>query len=785
MPRHTEAKHFFLNEQHELSRTEREGGGGLPKLGEINWKSKQRRLSRSLVQAKRAIDDSEDPLRGQRYFLLAKPERTVPKTTEDLRKSPSGKFDEEVDYAGKDSRVLGRLGLDVLRVMDLGAVVHASPERFEHLTSISSHLEDLGRMEQSRWAYIADFGVVPEEARADRKWLNSIGTTGRHEVIVELQPLLSRLESSLVFRTIAEGLRSIKGEGILGSGTDFSGRNWLRANLSPRTILAIVRKFFSVQAVHPPLLASIAAVPRGQSPHPGHRKQPAANARSTESLPVVAVVDSGVAKNHPVLERYRRGFFIHPQSAGVFDNHGTFVASRVVFGDTALPLDGEVPPADLRFVDVVVARDQASVDGKIVANAIETVAANFPDVRTFNLSFGDSVAMSLQPPVERGERLLLTQDLDNLIFARDLVVIIAAGNSEPGIAPTPAYADHWQDPSWRIGHWAAGFNSLKCGSFVREWTIAGGVADVPFAPSPFCKVGPGLTESPVPDFSAHGGNWDAHYKYGPALGVYGLTPSGLWEDRSGTSYAAPILSRECAFAISKLQQVCPPQSRPFAATIKAFLALTATRPRLAARFEEAASRTLGFGEASSSRLDEPSENEAIFVWQGILTNKTDIAHVIVPIPKTWLSTAGHPYCEIAVAWDTPVNAAFANLYGCRRIDVKLRTGPDAAAVRPSPGGHKWYPLRISRYGLKQVYEKGRLTDDLWVIDLSYEEMCDYPPTQSFTPEQRVSIAVRLFDAEGKSSPQESVQNHPMAASMTRLSATPIPARVPVAVKLLS
>src|SRR5882724_6616675 len=105
-----------------------------------------------------------------------------------------------------------------------------------------------------------------------------------------------------------------------------------------------------------------------------------------------------------------------------------------------------------------------------------------------------------------------------------------------------------------------GFNTLKCGSFVREWTIAGGVADTPFAPSPFCKAGPGLAGSPVPDFATHGGNWDPNYRHVSGLGVYGLTPGGLWEDRSGTSYAAPILSRECAFATGMLQRVCPSES---------------------------------------------------------------------------------------------------------------------------------------------------------------------------------------------------------------------------------
>ena len=301
---------------------------------------------------------------------------------------------------------------------------------------------------------------------------------------------------------------------------------------------------------------------------------------AAEHLPVVAVVDTGVALNHRLLERFRRGTFVHPQSAGLLGDHGTFVASRVVFGDPQSPLDPPTPTPDCGFVNVVVGRDHRSIEGKAVVSAVETVAANFPDVRVFNLSFGDAVAVDLRDPVNRAERLFLTQDLDNLVFARDLVVVVAAGNSEPGIVPRHPYPDHWQDPQWGLGHWAVGFNTLKCGSFVESWTLVGGLADVPYAPSPFSRVGPGLADTPSPDVSAHGGNCDSNYRPVSGHGVFGLTASGYWEDRSGTSYSAPLVSRECAHALAILQQVCPPRTQPFGTTVKALLALTAEPPML-------------------------------------------------------------------------------------------------------------------------------------------------------------------------------------------------------------
>jgi hypothetical protein len=778
MPRRIEPQYFYLNEQHELSRVDREGGGSLPKLGKIDWPGKELRLSRSLTRTKRAISESSDPLRTRRYFLLARPEKTVPKLSSDKKKAPTGHFDESVDYAGKDSRILGRLGLDVLSVTDEGAIVHATPESFERLASHAPNLSGLGRAEQARWAFVSDFDLVPGRLRADEEWLRTVRSAGGHETIVELQPLLTRSEGSLVLTAIAEQLRRQDDEAILGSGTDFSGRSWLRAKLATRTIARIVKDFFSVQALHGPLLSAAMATGRRAA---STGREPRQEASQEFDLPIVAVVDTGVAHNHPRLEPFRRGTFVHPQSQGALGSHGTFVTSRVVFGDQPDPINAP-PIAECRFVDVVVAKGPKSIDDKIVVNSIEIVSANFPDARAFNLSFGDYVAFNLRPIVERTQRLFLTQDLDNLIFARDLLVVVAAGNSEPGLLPTPTYPEHWQDPSWGLGHWAVGFNTIKCGSFVREWSLLDGIADVPFAPSPFGKAGPGLADAPAPDFSAHGGNSAANYQQAPGLGVWGLTPAGLWEDRCGSSFAAPMLSRLCAFALQILQQVCPAGSYPFATTVKALLSLISTRPTLPARLEAAAERTLGFGEPERARLTSADSNSALFVWQGVLSHKGDIARVFIVIPKAWLEEAGDPVCDVAVAWDTPVNGAVPNVYGCRRVDFKLKPSPDADAMRGSRGAPGSYPLRVRTYALKKILEAKLVLDDLWIAELSYEETCDYPPTQTFSPEQRVSFALRLRDRDELASPQTAVQSSPVAATMTRLSAATIPVQTPVILK---
>ena len=171
----TKPRSFFLNEQHELTREEREGGGGTPKYAPIDWVKKSKRLQTTLARTRERIQSLPDPTTGHHYYLLAKPEEKLKKISSDKKKAPSGEVEEVTSYSGKDSRVFGRLGMDLLGVAGNGAaIVHTTPERIEQLETTSAVLQESGLREQARWATIESFSEIPLDLRVDKEWLDSL-----------------------------------------------------------------------------------------------------------------------------------------------------------------------------------------------------------------------------------------------------------------------------------------------------------------------------------------------------------------------------------------------------------------------------------------------------------------------------------------------------------------------------------------------------------------------------------------------------------------------------------
>ena len=148
--------------------------------------------------------------------------------------APEGVLAENVRYDEGDSRVFRRLGIDLVDVTDDGdAIVHIEPGRLEQLISTTGTLADVGTREQARWASVASFDLVPIQLRLDDGWIKTLKPQVLADAVVKFQPLLSRVETDTLLRSIMALLKRERREAITGIGMDFSGRHWARGKITP------------------------------------------------------------------------------------------------------------------------------------------------------------------------------------------------------------------------------------------------------------------------------------------------------------------------------------------------------------------------------------------------------------------------------------------------------------------------------------------------------------------------------------------------------------------------
>lgn len=767
-------RNFFLNERHELESTEKDGGGGHPNIGVVNWSAKATSLKTGFARARASTEKSRDPVSRHRFFLTAIPAK-IPRYRDNKGKRED--FEERADFRNARSADLARLGLDLLAVDDDGrALVHAPSERFSVLERTASVLHAEQDRARNRWLALEGIDIPDGSWRIDRDWLAQLGVEAA-DCIVELVPVLTRAEAESVISAIFSE-PSIH-QRVVGSGTDYSGRSWWRAKLPRKSVEWIANQFPSVQLVHPPYGTDVASpigadvvfdkVPTfGPSPPVG-------------SLPVVGIVDCGVSDNHPVLSAYRTGRWRSQAAVQPgFEHHAAKVATRVVFGRVgriaAPPLVGECA-----FFDIATGMKPApgtwaaQFDDKDILTSMGAAIGTAAGLRTFVCAF-DNQPVGLLSKAEREEKLRLVRDLDNFIAANDVIVVVSAGNVKPEVVPQKKYPQHLDDANWQLGPWASAHNTLTCGGYLASKDESA-IAAVPEAPSPFTRVGPGFADAnAVPDAAEHAG--------GDLGGVIVLDDAGKWKNTGGTSFSAPLLAREAAKSFVALARYCPADGRASSALVKAYLALTATRVGrdLPTKFKPLVKRALGAGRMTVDRLLRPTRESAVFLWQGVVEGPDDVVRVLLPLPRKWLQKAGKPYLRLVTAWNTYVNDVASSLWSCRRVDAQLRVGQGKAeAIHPSAERlGATYPRSVRSYDLGKPEVQAKISDDGLVLCISYHTD-SMAPMLSFVaagPEQAVAFGAELFDASGQASPfEEVVALESRVGVMDRLRAAIVPVRV--------
>jgi hypothetical protein len=425
-------------------------------------------------------------------------------------------------------------------------------------------------------------------------------------------------------------------------------------------------------------------------------------------------------------------------------SHGTFVASRIAFGDDIeAQIDSDALKPRTPLIDVPifgVDQNGSELNPSVghVANAIETaIAQRPPNARVMNLSLGTN------QPVNDNEVSLIAFTLDNCAQSHDILAVTSAGNMRDGRLLS-AFPSSLTDSRYRIDSPAESLSAVAVGSIaLREDK---GSMSSARSLSAFSRRGPGLMSGIKPDLVAHGGNCGRDGKPTDATGVYGLLNAnkGLAVD-IGTSFAAPLVASMAA----RLMDHYPSQP---AVMIKALL-LHFTKPALSPNVSLPQEFLIGRGEPDLESAMWSSAHSATFMATGSLRSSH---HAFIPfyVPACLTATAGSKLrvratvvINPAVNFDSPLE------YSCCRLTLGLRK-PSRTGYLDVSGKNEfqslgaWSPVESASWEFSRSIQPGQwnLKVRLWTRNL---------PTDYLQP---YAAVIQIWDEKGIAPVSQDVRN---------------------------
>jgi len=451
----------------------------------------------------------------------------------------------------------------------------------------------------------------------------------------------------------------------------------------------------------------------------------------------VAVIDTGISSACPGLA----GTVVasHPQlppgAVAPRPRHGTFVASRIEYGDA---LEQQLGTGLLRplcpLVDVPVfgvnaqGNDVNPHEGHL-ASAIDMALPSLPaSARVVNISIGTNV------PLTDGSMSLVAQVLDKHARERDLLIVTTAGNiRDPRVwAGLPASL---LSPQCRIDSPGDAMLALTVGSIAKY--VEAGALSRENELSAFSRRGPGPLGGIKPDLVAHGGNCFRDGLTSARIATRGLLPDGpAWACDYGTSFAAPLISAMGA-------QLFDYYSNASANLARALL-LHFTKPVRPPALAMQAEYLVGLGEPILEAALRPTPNAAAFLHMGELAANT-FTYLPFLVPDCLApGRGGRLRIRTTVVIDPPVNPDNQLEYSKARVTIALRKPAEVGHARVSVSddvvqGDKWSPLAQMARTFSRSYSPGEweLQLRLWTRDL--------PDTHR----QRFAVVIEVLDEAGR------------------------------------
>ncbi len=477
------------------------------------------------------------------------------------------------------------------------------------------------------------------------------------EISINLFNALSPKEILAISGTIIEELRNYSDS--IRQKYFQNGINSIQCKIQSRFIPMLVSEFSTIKEIK---LSQFFFVPQSTPIQalPGDIK---VNLPISKS--VICVVDSGVNNNNGIMDRIVSSTYTYlpPTAISTCYEHGTFVASRCVFGDD---IDQGIILKELNpycyISDLTVFGRDA--DGKLVGpsdfdlkSAIEeVVTANHTTIKVYNLSLGAPI------PVKDFVVSDISKMLDFLSKKYKVLFVISAGNITSLLGSFPA--DHFASAQSRIGAPAESLLGLTVGSIAKH-ANATSLSQLNFV-SAFSRKGPGVDLGIKPEVVAHGGNILNPFDFSTRIATYGISKNGksLCCD-VGTSHSAPLISQYA----QRLFDIYPNADPNL---VKALLCHF-TEPRyIHDEIIDAPENYVGFGEPSVDHAIASHNNNAAFIYEGQL-DQENYQYISFHIPSTLATDSPDTSLKIkiTITYDPPVNPDNDLEYSESRITASL------------------------------------------------------------------------------------------------------------------
>ncbi|MHB1094732.1 MAG: S8 family peptidase [Gemmatimonadaceae bacterium] len=561
---------------------------------------------------------------------------------------------------------------------------------------------------KSYLAVIEDIGPVPPEAKVATE-LSAQDDEVRDCLLVFYASLSERERAGVLLAMrsfMARGGHSIAAERRLSNGVTL-----VEARLRPSEAREAGAAFSTLRQIVP---NSVFFVPDGRRIS---QIAPGITVEPPELSTSIAVVDTGISASCEPVERstVRRLPHLPPGAVRAHGEHGTFVASRLLFGDS-LEQDlraGVLRPL-CRLVDVPVIGVDAG--GQVVplteghlAQALDTVLPELDrQTRVVNISLGN------ETPTIDGHMSIVGQVLDKHARDCNLLVVTTAGNiRDRGILQS--YPGSLVLPGCRIDSPGDSLLSLTVGSFAKYGDD--GALSRARELSAFSRRGPGPFGGMKPDLVAHGGNCLPDGTTSARIGVHGLGVDGRsWECDRGTSFAAPLVAAMGA-------RLFEHYSNPHANLVRALLLHFATpviTPDVAIKPEH----MVGAGEPQLERALWACEHSVAYLHAGAMA-PSRFTYLPFYVPACLAEgSGGKLQIRVTVVMDPPVSPDNQLEYSKSRVSLALR--------KPSEVGHRtvsvaddaldadrWSPVTQLQKDFTRSYQTGEweLQLRLWCRDV--------------------------------------------------------------------